>query len=147
MITHTNHNKLMEFARLIANGQHSFKAASEVLGEGSTSEALVVHEVWRNDPIVMAEVKRLREEAGDDTGMSKAEFLGKLKDEIDNCKDARAKVSLLVLYAEIKGFTGKNAQVQVNNVTNKVMIVQNKGSDKDWSVGLREQQQRLTQNV
>jgi hypothetical protein len=62
---------------------------------------------------------------------------------IDNSRDDKAKVSLMNLYAEIKGFTGKNPQVQLNSITNKVMIVQSKGSDKEWSQGLREQQMKL----
>jgi len=136
-------DQLQAFAAHIADGKHSFQAALAVVG-GDANVAVLVHEVWRNDPFVIREVKRLHNEGdNDNVGLSKVEFLERIIIMIDNSRDDKAKVSLMNLYAEIKGFTGKNPQVQLNSITNKVMIVQSKGSDKEWSQGLREQQMKL----
>lgn len=141
MTEHYPQEELMRFARLLAEGKHSFVAASEITND--TSEALAYHEVWKRDSRVIAEVARLKEECGvDELQMSKTQFLEKIMEMADRARDDKAKASLLSLYAEIRGFIGKNALVQVNNVTNKVMVVQSKGSDEDWGAKLRKHQMK-----
>lgn len=137
------HEQKMRFARQLATGVHPFKAALEVLGEGRTSEAVAVHKDWSNDPVVLDEIERIKKELGDSLLISKEDYAEEVRSMAKSCKDEKAKVSLMNLYAEIRGFIGKNALVQVNNVTNRVLVVHSKGSNEDWGKNLEEQQLRL----
>lgn len=134
------------FARLLAAGNHSFTAALEVLGEGETSEAVRVHEVWKNDPKVIAEVDRVKRELGEALLPSKEDIAAQILKEAEIAKDPKAKASLYTIYCDIRGFIGKNALVQVNSVTNKVMVVASSGSDNSWEQKIRKQQSNLIKN-
>lgn len=135
---------LLQFAAAIAEGEHPYKAALAVLGETETSQALKVHKLWARDPIVINEVSRINNilEEGD-VGLSKSAFLTKLLDTHKELKDGKDKIAALRLYAEVRGFLKKDEGVTVNNVINKVMVVQNKGTDDEWGMRLRNQQLNL----
>lgn len=135
---------LLRFAAAIAEGEHPYKAALAVLGATETSQALRVHKLWANDPIVINEVNRINSalEEGD-VGLSKNDFLRKVLDTHKELKDGKDKIAALRLYAEVRGFLKKDEGVTVNNVINKVMVVQNKGTDDEWGMRLRNQQLNL----
>jgi hypothetical protein len=65
-----------------------------------------------------------------------------LKDE-----DGKDKIAALRLYAEVRGFLKKDEGVTVNNVTNKVLVVNSAGADDDWERKVQRQQLRLIQGA
>ena len=139
---------LLRFAAAIAEGEHPYKAALAVLGATETSQALKVHKLWANDPIVINEVSRINNilEEGD-VGLSKVAFLTKLLDTHKELKDGKDKIAALRLYAEVRGFLKKDEGVTVNNVTNKVLVVNSAGADDDWERKVQRQQLRLIQGA
>lgn len=144
------HSLLLRFAAAIAEGEHPYKAALAVLGETETSQALRVHKLWANDPIVINEVSRINNTLEvDNEGLSKVEYLRTLLDMITtkDLKDGKDKIAALRLYAEVRGFLKKDEGVTVNNVTNKVLVVNSAGADDDWERKVQRQQLRLIQGA
>jgi len=133
-----------QFASLVAGGSHPFQAAIRIFGD--PNEAVKYYSGLDRDPVVLREVTRLKEECGDSLLISKEDFAEEVRDAAQNSKDPKAKSSLYSLYAEIRGFVGKNVAVEVNNVTNKVMVVQSHGSNEDWEKKLKTSQLKLIQS-
>lgn len=139
---------LLRFAAIVAEGEHPYKAALAVLGETETSQALKVHKLWAKDPIVVNEINRINAvlEEGD-VGLSKSDFLRKVLDTHKELKDGKDKIAALRLYAEVRGFLKKDDGVTVNNVTNKVLVVNSAGADDDWERKVQRQQLKLIQGA
>lgn len=101
--------KLAFAVELLRSPAEPFKAALAVF-PNNTNKALKVANQWTADPVVMAEVQRLKDEVGELSFLpSKAELAKKLWDSANECvfKDDQAK--MFKLYAEVMGFITKES--------------------------------------
>jgi len=137
-----------KFARLLLKEPSDPFAVALKVFPDDTKRALWVANNWPTDP----EVLGLQEKATEDEG--ELAFLptkGRLAREVwdmmhDKYTDAATFAKLGKLYAEIMGLIEKPqvaVTTNVQNVTNKVMIVRENGSDAEWERKLLEQQTRL----
>lgn len=128
----------------------AFKAALAVFGQ-DTRAALNASTFWINDSEVLAEKDRLIQAAenGEDSFLpSKVEMLSDLYQLTKSTYvEGKDKVAAFKLYAEVRGWTPKaGPTVNVDNskvVNNKVMVIQDHGSDNDWQEKLLRQQRQL----
>ena len=137
------------FARLLLkNPDDPFKAALAVFPD-NTSRALRVANEWPGDSEVLNFQAELIEEDGELSFLpTKADLARNIWDKMQSdriCADDYAKLGKL--YADVRGFIEKpqtNINNNVNNVTNRVMVVRESASDADWEAKLRKQQEELT---
>lgn len=137
-----------KFSRLLLKEPSDPFAVALKVFPDDTKRALWVANNWPSDP----EVLSLQEKATEDEG--ELAFLptkGQLCRDVwekmqDKFTDPDTYVKLGKLYAEVRGFIEKPQMAvttNVQNVTNKVMIVRESGSDAEWERKLLEQQTRL----
>lgn len=137
----------LDFAKaLLAQPDNPF-AAALTLVPNDAGRAIMLSMEWRDDPEVKAEMDRLIAERGplaflpqkediarDIYGLTKAEVKGTITE----------KLAAFRLYSELMGFIkqpDKNVNLQLNQ--NRVMIVQDMGTDEEWEASLKEQQKKL----
>jgi len=138
-----------EFARLLLRTpEDPFKAAL-MLFPDNTSRALRVANEWPADPEVIAAQAAIVEDEGEMSFLpTKADLARSIWSRMQGdriCPEDFAKLGKL--YAEVRGFIEKpqtNINTNVNNVTNRVMVVRESASDADWETKLRKQQEDLT---
>ncbi|AMW36121.1 putative small terminase [Xanthomonas phage XAJ2] len=136
------------YAAMLLQEPDPFKAALRTF-DGDTGFAIRIYLHWPEDPIVIAEQKRIK---ADNPNMD----LDKLADKAATAKlaweiaeqklyEPKDRLAALKLYAEIRNYIEKpkagdvNVQVQQN----RVMVVKDHGSDDDWKEKARLQQARL----
>ena len=97
--------KKLEFAvELLRSPAEPFKAALAVYPE-DTNKALKVANQWTSDPLVIAEVKRLKDEEGELSFLpTKAELARQIWDNAATAVYKDDKAKLFKLYAEVMGF-------------------------------------------
>lgn len=131
-----------QFANLLTQLGDPFKAAFKIFPDDS-SYAIQIANEWPKDRTVI-DILNDGEIALPD---EKLPTRNDLKLEIWNrmrSSDDDNFVKMGKLYAEVSGFVEKpGAQVNVQNVSNKVMVIKEKESDEQWAKGVIEQQEKL----
>lgn len=137
-----------KFARLLLKEPSDPFAVALKVFPDDTKRSLWVANNWPADP----EVLGLQEKATEDEGElaflpTKGQLCRGIWEKMqDKYTDPDTYTKLAKVYAEVRGFIEK-PQIAVNtnvqNVTNKVMIVRESGSDAEWERKLLEQQARL----
>lgn len=124
-----------------------FSAAKQVFGL-DTNKALSVYLKWPKDIDVLAFRAELMEVNGGvdrelPTKQKIASDVYQLSSDSSYSFDDRLKAYSLV--CKILGYLDDSAKVNVqnNNITNKVMVMRDHGSDEDWETKLMEQQRQL----
>lgn len=137
-----------KFARLLLKEPSDPFAVALKVFPDDTKRALWVANNWPSDTEVLSLQEKAEEEEGELTFLpTKGQLCRGIWDKMnDKFTDADTYAKLSKVYAEVRGFIEK-PQIAVNtniqNVTNKVMIVRENGSDADWERKLLEQQARL----
>ena len=136
-----------KFAFILLEEKNPFKAALRLFPEDeeNTGEALRIAHTWPGDEDVLKYQEKFIEEGLDLKLLpSKAELAKDVWDRMQSFVADEDYVKLAKLYADIRGFIEKpGTQVNVQNVSNKVMVVREKENDEIWGKGLIEQQERL----
>lgn len=123
-----------------------FAAALSITSD--TGQALVMANKWLDDPVVIAEQKRMTQ-AADEGDLNfigtKAEFAREVLEAARNAWDGDVKHKFYKLYAETRGFISKAVENQTNVQVNmnKVMVVRDMGTDEQWEDKARKQQRAL----
>lgn len=137
-----------KFARLLLKEPGDPFAVALKVFPNDTKHALWVANNWPADP----EVTDLQEKAEEDEGElaflpTKGQLCRGIWDKMnDKYTDADTYAKLSKVYAEVRGFIEKPqvaVTTNVQNVTNKVMIVRETGSDIEWERKLALQQASL----
>jgi hypothetical protein len=106
----------------------------------------VAHQ-WTDNVFVKQFKRELIEEYGEEHFLpTKADLARELYAMgVDKTIEARDRVTALKEYALVRGFIEKVAAVNVNTgtVSNRVMVVQDHGSDTDWEAKVQKQQTKL----
>jgi len=139
-----------KFAELSLREPDAFKVAL-VLYPNDTGRALRVANEWPNDP----QVKEIRQSLVDAEEDGETAFLPTKADASrlawniarDADKFTEDRLKALKLYAEIRGFIEKpavnvNNNIQ-NNVSMRVLVVKDHGTNDEWETKLRSQQKKL----
>jgi phage terminase small subunit len=141
-----NESQKTTFANAFVRSKNAASAAMSAF-PGDPGFALKMSHILPNDPFVLAEIARLKDEINEDDFLpTKAEIARKILDKADSAGDAEDYAKLMRLYCEIRGHiekpgaNGANVQVAVA----PVMIVRDHGSDEEWQRKAEEQQRRLT---
>jgi hypothetical protein len=131
---------------LLRNPDRAFQAGCEVFGE-DTGKALYVAHNWLNDDFVAAEQRRLLKDNGARSFLPSKEDAARevWRMATDDRTPVEDKRRFMDLFCEIMGYKERPQQSGINvNVTqNRVMVVNNHGSDDDWEQKARAQQHRL----
>ena len=125
----------------------AFKIALGLFGS-DTAKALKVSYQWPTDPVVQAEITRLKS-TGEDLQLlpSKTELAQDIWNKMQvvyvNAEDY---VKLAKLYAEVMVMIQKQAPAPTANivVANKVMVVKDYGTNDQWEAAAERQQRALT---
>lgn len=119
-------------------------------GEQNYGRAMAT-QAWLNDPIVQAEVNRLRSVEGGVTGIlpHDDEFAKELLDEARQCTDKKDRLGFFKLYAECRGLISKGNVTVNNNNDNRVVKVLRvpervtEDNRESWKTGFKERQMKL----
>lgn len=142
--------KKERFAELSLREPDAFKVAL-VIYPDDTGRALRVANEWPNDP----QVKTIRESLIEAEEDGETAFLPTKADACrlawniarDADKYTEDRLKALRLYGEMRGFIEKPTAVTVNNntqnVSMRVLVVKDYGSNDDWEKALRQQQKKL----
>ncbi len=140
-----NERKTAFAMELLKSPDNPLKAALAI--EPNTGEALRMVHFWTNDGFVIAEKARLLNENGAKSFLPTREEYAKAVYDLacSACEDLKDRLTAFRLYGDIMGFIEKPG-VNINNnvVTNKVMVVNNNGSNDEWEQKLLRQQKALT---
>lgn len=140
----------LAFAELLLQTPDDPFTASLKLFPTNTNRAVRVAGEWPRDPVVTAEMKRLRSEGHDIEKLpTKADLAREVWKRAQAEQDSEAATKLFKLYGDIRGFIVKpDSAPNVNvNVVPKVMIVKDSGTDDAWEARLQRQQRKLKQEV
>ena len=137
-----------KFARLLLKEPSDPFAVAIKVFPDDTKKALRVANEWPSDVDVLAFQAKATEEEGELAFLpTKGQLCREVWDVMhDKYTDAATFAKLGKLYAEIRGFIEKpqtTVTTNVQNVTNKVMVVRESGSDAEWERKLAAQQARL----
>ena len=141
-----------EFARLLLQTPDDpFKAALALFPE-NTNRALRVANEWPRDLAVVEARKELVEDEGEDAFLpGKAHLARSIWDRMHKeTTDTENFAKLGKLYADVRGFIEKpqtNIQNNIQNTTNKVMVIRESSTSDEWETNLRKQQDRLTNDA
>lgn len=135
------------FAKNLIELKDPFKAAIATF-PGDNKASLRASFEWPNDPLVLDIVKESSKPPDLDSLPSKVDLAQSIWDRMNRAIEDVDFMKLAKLYGDVRGFIDKPAQtaLNVNNVTNKVMVVVDKGSDEDWEKKLLESQGRLIES-
>lgn len=139
------------FARaLLFNPSDPYRAAITVLGMANTGKALQVHLTWPMDQIVINEQVRLIYEEGEETFLPNKVTVARRVFELAEQQNVVAKDRLAAykLYAEIMDMVPKTGAIGVGHLTvnqnnNRVLVMQNHGSDEEHEQRTMKQQAKL----
>jgi hypothetical protein len=137
----------LRFAEAFLRSQNQSAAAMQVIPDlGLAMRAALT---LPSDPVVIAEMERLKEEFGEEIILpSKVEVLREIYDKAKACGDPKDYESLMKLYCNARGYIEKpGANVGVKVEVASVMVVRDKGSDEEWAEKVAAQQQRLVLNA
>ena len=133
-----------KFAQLLLQEPGNLFAVALKVFPDDTKRALRAVTEWKDDP----EIKSLQEKAQELPLPTKGEFARVLWDKMqDKWTDANDFAKIAKVYAEVRGFIEPpkvEVQTNVQNVTNKVMVVRESGSDSEWERKLLDQQTALS---
>ena len=112
------------------------------------SQAIIMANDWVNDP----DVKKFKEDHINEQGAShfltnRDEYAREVMDKARKIKDPGEAHKYYKLYGDIRGFIEKpqnNTNVNVQNISNRVMVVPTRSTTEDWEKGLLEQQRKLS---
>lgn len=142
-------NKIAFAAALLKWPTDPFKAAFSVFSDTGTAMQVAVQ--WRNDPVVLAEQSKLLEVEGPKPFLPTKEDQARDIYDIATASiyDSEVRLKAHRLYAEVMGFIEKPAAPMVNTgtITQCVMIVPDKGTDKEWEKKTIEQQRKLIEHA
>lgn len=131
-----------QFAALLVKLEDPFKAAFKIF-PNDTKAAIKAANEWPKDRIVIDQQIESDVKIGDETLPTKSDLKLQLWERMKNATDDDY-TKMAKVYAEVCGFIEKQGtQVNVQNVTNKVMQVSVFESDKDWELKTAAQQERL----
>lgn len=110
-------------------------------------KALRISREWPKDPVVIAEKERLLKNNGERHFLPTKEQLSReLLTKAREAKDFDSSHKFYKLYAETQGLIEKpttNITANIQNHSNRVMVITNNGSDEDWEVKAKAQQEKL----
>ena len=130
-------------AFLLKEPNEPFKAGLAVFPD-DTRKALWIATHWLNDPIVTAEVKRLKASGADLDGLPTKADLARTVWELTQVGPLEDRIKAAKLYGDIRGFIEKPNNAPVVNVNNnRVMVIRDQGSDSDWEAKVAKQQANL----
>ena len=141
----SDENKKRQYAQLYEKLGDRFKAAFQLF-PNDTKLAIQVANEWPQDQVVIDfQNEKLLTRDTTDNLPTKADLARKVWDRMNEPLTSDEDfVKMAKTYAEVMGYIEKpGTQVNVQNVSNKVMIVREKESDDDWARGLAEQQANL----
>ena len=102
---------------------------------------------WCYDPFVVAKKNELVAKHGKKAFLiPKEDFANEIIDVARKASDISDKHKMYRLYAETQGLIEKpttNINNNIQNVSNRVMVIKDSGSDAEWAEKLRLQQERL----
>lgn len=133
-------------ANLYGEPGNPFQAALKMFPDDVGTAAQHAVE-WVNDPEVLAEIERLKNDPSENPLPTKIEAAQAAWDLANNIfLKGKERVDALRLFAEIAGHMpdktiNKNIKSEVS--ANKVMLVKDHGEDSDWEKKLEENQKRL----
>jgi len=137
------------FAALYVRSHNAANAAMQVISDPGT--ALRAAQTLPNDPFVLEEIARLKEENGEEAFLpSKAESLREILRRAEAVPDGDTEgyERLMKLYFSGRGFIEKpGTNVNVDVKVASVMVVRDHGSDEEWESRTAEQQRELTLNA
>lgn len=131
------------FAASLLRIANPLEAALTVIDD--KGEALRMAFEWKDDPVVVREVARLREagevEALLATKADAAQLAWQMAKTLPEGKD---RIAALKLFGDFMEYTPKSGGQNVNvQVVNRVMEVRRFDSDEDWEIKAARQQERL----
>ena len=137
----------LQFADNMVRRPGDPQGAARSIVPGNTELMLYMAQHWPYDETVVAEMKAIREENDPmDLLPSKAEFAREVWTRLTARRvDNEDFTKLGKLYADVCGYIDKpqtNVAVMTNS-NNKVMVVNQKGTDEEWSKKLIRQQKKL----
>lgn len=134
---------------ILRNPENPWDVAKSLTEDNSL--ALKMTQLWVKDPLVISEKERLLNERGKTAFLpDKDDFAREVITEGRKVRDPDTKHKYLRLYADTRGFIEKpttNINTNVQNVTNRVMMVPASSTDEEWANKLKNQQQRLAQEA
>lgn len=134
----------IKFAEGLFANKPAFDVATEIFD--SPGQALVMSKLWPEDPVVLTHLKELEEELGSNL-VTKDEYAKAVYLEATTTRDPDIRHKFFKLFGDIQGYLTKpqtNITANVQNVSNRVMIVKENGSIEEWENKLRTQQDKLT---
>lgn len=137
---------------LLHTPKNPFGAAQRVLGFEDAGRCMRIYRLWEADPEVRAFKEEFLAELGEDVGLA-----SKRDQSIDiyamasnENLDPELRIKAHKLYADVRGFIDKpsttvNANVQINQ--NRVMIIQDHGSNEAWAAKAAAHQKQLLADI
>lgn len=140
----------LKFAQLCARDWSNRAMAGYAVfpGEDNYARAMAA-QAWLTDPVVQAEISRLRYEGADEVTPSKAELVKKMVDAADAATDPKVKIEGYYKAADVLGFVNKGSVNVTNNNDNRVVKVLRvpervtEDNREDWKAGFKERQMKL----
>lgn len=134
----------LRFAEAFARTKNASTAALQVIANPGL--ALLHSQTLPTDPLVLAEMARLRDDIGDEGLLpSKAEIAREVYDKAKACHNPEDYERLMKLYCNIMGHIEKpGTNVTVNNQVTPVLVIRDHGTDEQWQEKAAEQQRKLT---
>jgi len=137
-------------AELLRTPNDPFKAAQKIVG--NTIRALQMSQDWPTDVYVLKRQVELIEEFGEDNFLPSKLTLARRIYELGETTTASISERLAAyrLYADLRNFIEKPSLINQNNLTvnnNKVMVVQDFGSDDQWEETAKNQQMKLVSDA
>lgn len=123
-----------------------FKAATSIVGSGDPGRLLVMSNNWVVDPIVLDEKAALLAKHGPRFFIpSKEELAREVYELAKASRVTEDRLKAYRLFGDIMGYIEKpTTNIQTNvAVVNRVMVVNEQGSDADWEKKLMQQQDKL----
>lgn len=132
---------------LLHSPSQSFECAKEVFGDDIGS-CLKFHNAWKKDLEVRQFQADYIKEFGAETTLPSKETMAREVYEVahDSNQDPETRLKFYKLYGDVQGYIQKPGTTINNNtqlVSNKVMVIKDKGTDEEWEEQLRLQQVKL----
>lgn len=134
-----------DFAKLVIKHKGNyFNAALEHCGEEQVSAALKLYNEYINDTDLEAEIEKIKRVNAESELPDRLDLLNKLwaiaNDPYTKPEDS---VKALKLYAEVKGYAGKNENANTVSIPS-VLVIKDHGTNDDWETKALTQQRALT---
>jgi len=134
----------LRFAEGFLRTKNAANTAMDLIAD--TGQALRAARMLPHDPVVLAEMDRLKEEVGEEGFLpNRAQIAREIYDRAKLCGDPEGYERLMKLYANVRGFIEKpGATINVDNSVKNVMYVKDHGTDEEWAAKAAIQQRNLT---